>query len=45
MTDLWTRDPNREWHWDEDPLVFYASSPDHMPYPVRVNRFSTLWGG
>lgn len=88
---LWTRDPDRDWHWDEDPLVFYADSPDlrdayykarygygrqvvlervsprptelacyfveagtvregleealrHMPYPVHVNRFSTLWG-
>ena len=90
-SNLWTRDPNREWHWDEDPLIFYADSPDlrdafykvryaygrqvvverrnprqielasyfteagtvregleealrHMPYPVHVNRFSTLWG-
>ena len=25
---LWTRDPDREWHWDVDPLIFFADSPD-----------------
>lgn len=92
MTYIWDRDPDREWHWDKDPLVFYAHRPGgkpeyyavhygygrqvvlmrgsmcrgvelaswftnagtvregldealkHMPFPVEVEKLSTLWG-